>query len=152
MFDGRCLHLWTVRRRRTLDLPLTARRAVRGKSAVDKRFAFICVVRVFLNQADSFSMKSLFAFAYKLIFGDSSKVKVDPGYLPGLRAPRPAPPLPKHIRKEPEVKPSSINALYKRFLATRDSSYRNPSGRSRTKKTFRPNAENPSNGNRGLFD
>ena len=152
MFDGRCLHLWTVRSRRTLNLPLTARRAVRGKLAVDKRFAFIWVVRVLLIQADSFSMKSLFAFAYKLTFGDSSKVKIDPGYLPGLRAPRPAPPLPKHIQKEPEVKPSNIDALYKRFLATRDSSYKKPLGRNRTKKTFRPNPEKPSNVNRGLFD
>jgi hypothetical protein len=60
----------------------------------------------------------ILSFINRLVFKQSGKIRIDRDHLPGLRPPKPAPPLPRtHQRPEPGIDGPSIHDLYKRFVS-----------------------------------
>jgi hypothetical protein len=55
---------------------------------------------------------------WRMLFSKGKGVKIDPDFLPGLRAPRPAPRLPIARRKPPVTEGPDLDAVYARYLAS----------------------------------
>lgn len=59
----------------------------------------------------------IFRLISRYVFRQSGKIRIDPDNLPGLRPPKPAPPLPfKRPDQAPGNSNPSVEDLYKRFV------------------------------------
>lgn len=62
---------------------------------------------------------AIIKFIDRLLVGPAGKIRIDPDHLPGLKAPKPGPPVPpRETSRRQQPSGPSIEELYDRFIAS----------------------------------